>query len=125
MHFSQAAVYSLLQAASEISSRGDSRDRDVNVFVQRRFVFFAAHWYFTFRGSCSDVGYFVSFLVSLYLFITCTFNLQKHFSAYHSLGKNEYFLTLKYGLYYNALLFGFGCECCIGVCVQHGSIKFF
>ncbi|KAG4204755.1 hypothetical protein ERO13_A04G059752v2 [Gossypium hirsutum] len=31
----QAAVYSLLQAASEISSRGDSRDRDVNVFVQR------------------------------------------------------------------------------------------
>lgn len=34
--FSQAAVYSLLQAASEISSRGDSRDRDINVFVQRR-----------------------------------------------------------------------------------------
>ncbi|MBA0567143.1 hypothetical protein Golob_011899 [Gossypium lobatum] len=32
----QAAVYSLLQAASEISTRGDSRDRDVNVFVQRR-----------------------------------------------------------------------------------------
>ncbi|XVF07601.1 hypothetical protein REPUB_Repub06bG0153400 [Reevesia pubescens] len=31
----QAAVYSLLQAASEISSRGDSRDRDINVFVQR------------------------------------------------------------------------------------------
>ncbi|XVE96359.1 hypothetical protein REPUB_Repub02eG0214400 [Reevesia pubescens] len=31
----QAAVYSLLQAASEISSRGDGRDRDINVFVQR------------------------------------------------------------------------------------------
>ncbi|OMO68430.1 hypothetical protein COLO4_29665 [Corchorus olitorius] len=31
----QAAVYSLLVAASEISSRGDSRDRDINVFVQR------------------------------------------------------------------------------------------
>ncbi|GLT90030.1 hypothetical protein SLE2022_079830 [Rubroshorea leprosula] len=31
----QAAVYSLLQAASEISSRGDSRDRDINVFVQK------------------------------------------------------------------------------------------
>lgn len=29
-------MYSLLQAASEISSRGDSRDRDVNVFVERR-----------------------------------------------------------------------------------------
>ncbi|XVE61438.1 hypothetical protein DITRI_Ditri06bG0040100 [Diplodiscus trichospermus] len=31
----QAAVYSLLQAASESSSRGDSRDRNINVFVQR------------------------------------------------------------------------------------------
>ncbi|OVA14422.1 LETM1-like [Macleaya cordata] len=31
----QAALYSLLQAASEISSRGDRRDRDINVFVQR------------------------------------------------------------------------------------------
>ncbi|CAJ2672757.1 unnamed protein product [Trifolium pratense] len=31
----QAAVYSLLHAASEISSRDDSRDRNVNVFVQR------------------------------------------------------------------------------------------
>lgn len=31
----QASVYCLLQAASEISSRGDNRDRDVNVFVQR------------------------------------------------------------------------------------------
>ncbi|XP_010246031.1 PREDICTED: uncharacterized protein LOC104589406 [Nelumbo nucifera] len=31
----QASVYSLLQAANEISSRGDGRDRDVNVFVQR------------------------------------------------------------------------------------------
>eukprot|EP00262_Sarcandra_glabra_P006652 TRINITY_DN19043_c0_g1_i1.p1 TRINITY_DN19043_c0_g1~~TRINITY_DN19043_c0_g1_i1.p1 ORF type:complete len:929 (+),score=183.48 TRINITY_DN19043_c0_g1_i1:66-2852(+) len=31
----QAAVYSLLQAAIEISSRGDGRDRDINVFVQR------------------------------------------------------------------------------------------
>ncbi|KAE9463789.1 hypothetical protein C3L33_04294, partial [Rhododendron williamsianum] len=32
----QASVYALLQAASEISSRGDERDRDINVFVQRR-----------------------------------------------------------------------------------------
>ncbi|KAL6507754.1 hypothetical protein OROGR_023949 [Orobanche gracilis] len=31
----QASVYSLLQAASEVSSRGDGRDRDINVFVQR------------------------------------------------------------------------------------------
>ncbi|XP_057777983.1 uncharacterized protein LOC130996699 isoform X2 [Salvia miltiorrhiza] len=31
----QASVFSLLQAASEISSRGDGRDRDINVFVQR------------------------------------------------------------------------------------------
>ncbi|KAK8651261.1 hypothetical protein V6N13_140870 [Hibiscus sabdariffa] len=31
----QPAVYSLLQAASEIASRGDSRDRDTYVFVQR------------------------------------------------------------------------------------------
>ncbi|XP_071910712.1 uncharacterized protein [Coffea arabica] len=31
----QASVYSLLQAASEISSRGDGRDRDINIFVQR------------------------------------------------------------------------------------------
>ncbi|KAL0347013.1 UNVERIFIED_CONTAM: hypothetical protein Scaly_1717300 [Sesamum calycinum] len=31
----QASVYALLQAASEISSRGDGRDRDINVFVQR------------------------------------------------------------------------------------------
>ncbi|XP_075492143.1 uncharacterized protein LOC142530224 isoform X2 [Primulina tabacum] len=31
----QASVYSLLRAANEISSRGDGRDRDINVFVQR------------------------------------------------------------------------------------------
>ncbi|CAA6668480.1 unnamed protein product [Spirodela intermedia] len=31
----QAAIYCLLQAAVEISSRGDGRDRDANVFVQR------------------------------------------------------------------------------------------
>ncbi|KAF3790537.1 LETM1 and EF-hand domain-containing protein anon-60Da, partial [Nymphaea thermarum] len=31
----QAAVHSLLQAACEIASRGDGRDRDVNLFVQR------------------------------------------------------------------------------------------
>lgn len=31
----QASVHALLQAASEIASRGDSRDREVNVFVQR------------------------------------------------------------------------------------------
>ncbi|KAK4343213.1 hypothetical protein RND71_039029 [Anisodus tanguticus] len=32
----QASVYSLLQAANEISSRGDERDNDINVFTQRR-----------------------------------------------------------------------------------------
>lgn len=32
----QASVYSLLQAASEILSRGDERDNDINVFTQRR-----------------------------------------------------------------------------------------
>ncbi|KAI5425391.1 uncharacterized protein LOC127125609 isoform X2 [Lathyrus oleraceus] len=31
----QAAVYSLLQAASEVSSQSDGRDKNVNVFVQR------------------------------------------------------------------------------------------
>nr|XP_011467261.1 PREDICTED: uncharacterized protein LOC101293610 isoform X2 [Fragaria vesca subsp. vesca] len=31
----QASVYSLLQAASEIASRRDGRDRDINVFVQK------------------------------------------------------------------------------------------
>ncbi|CAI9097669.1 OLC1v1034138C2 [Oldenlandia corymbosa var. corymbosa] len=31
----QASVYSLLKAACEISSRGERRDRDINVFVQR------------------------------------------------------------------------------------------
>lgn len=31
----QASVHALLQAATEIASRGDGRDRDVNVFVQR------------------------------------------------------------------------------------------
>eukprot|EP00257_Ricinus_communis_P022061 XP_015581689.1 uncharacterized protein LOC8269720 [Ricinus communis] len=31
----QASVYSLLQAACEISSRGEGRDRDVNIFVQK------------------------------------------------------------------------------------------
>ncbi|KAJ4970431.1 hypothetical protein NE237_003530 [Protea cynaroides] len=31
----QAAVFSLLQAVNEISSRGEVRDRDINLFVQR------------------------------------------------------------------------------------------
>ncbi|KAJ6870917.1 hypothetical protein NC652_036552, partial [Populus alba x Populus x berolinensis] len=31
----RASVYSLLQAAHEISSQGDGKDRDVNIFVQR------------------------------------------------------------------------------------------
>ncbi|XP_044509278.1 uncharacterized protein LOC123228112 isoform X2 [Mangifera indica] len=31
----QASVYSLLQAASDVSSRGEDRDRDIYVFVQR------------------------------------------------------------------------------------------
>ncbi|GER29043.1 LETM1-like protein [Striga asiatica] len=39
-----AAVYSLLQAASEISSRGDGRDRDINVFVQRRNITLLFHY---------------------------------------------------------------------------------
>ncbi|KAG7580899.1 LETM1-like [Arabidopsis suecica] len=32
----QASLYSLLQAVNEISSRGNYRDEDINVFVQRR-----------------------------------------------------------------------------------------
>ncbi|CAN8257052.1 unnamed protein product [Cochlearia groenlandica] len=31
----QASVYSLLQAANEVSSRGNNRDNDLNIFVQR------------------------------------------------------------------------------------------
>ncbi|XP_078447113.1 uncharacterized protein LOC144715999 isoform X2 [Wolffia australiana] len=34
----QASIYCLLQAAVEISSRGDVRDREVNVFVQRSLI---------------------------------------------------------------------------------------
>ncbi|KAF5747781.1 hypothetical protein HS088_TW05G00508 [Tripterygium wilfordii] len=34
----QASAYSILQAASEISSRSERRDRDVNIFVQRSFL---------------------------------------------------------------------------------------
>ncbi|EXB54610.1 hypothetical protein L484_019182 [Morus notabilis] len=34
----QASTYSLLQAASEIASRGDGRDGDVNIFVQRSLI---------------------------------------------------------------------------------------
>jgi hypothetical protein len=33
----QASLYSLLQAVNEISSRGNYRDEDINVFVQRRY----------------------------------------------------------------------------------------
>ncbi|XP_059646624.1 uncharacterized protein LOC132293255 isoform X2 [Cornus florida] len=39
----QASVYSLLQAASEISSREDGRGRDINIFVQRSFLRQSAH----------------------------------------------------------------------------------
>ncbi|KAA8518533.1 hypothetical protein F0562_016007 [Nyssa sinensis] len=38
----QASVYSLLQAAIEISSQGDGRDRDINVFVQRSLLWQSA-----------------------------------------------------------------------------------
>nr|GMC84408.1 uncharacterized protein LOC109149932 isoform X2 [Ipomoea batatas] len=31
----QASVYSLLQAANDVSSRGDGRDKDINVFIQQ------------------------------------------------------------------------------------------
>lgn len=37
VHDSQASLYSLLQAVNEISSRGNNRDGDINVFVQRRY----------------------------------------------------------------------------------------
>lgn len=36
IEYFQASVYSLLQAATEIASRDDGRDRDIHVFVQRR-----------------------------------------------------------------------------------------
>jgi len=35
----KAAVDSLLQAVIDVSSRGNGRDRDINVFVQRRSIF--------------------------------------------------------------------------------------
>jgi len=35
----QAAVDSLLQAVIDVSSRGNGRDRDINIFVQRRSIF--------------------------------------------------------------------------------------
>ncbi|KAK1352952.1 hypothetical protein POM88_052790 [Heracleum sosnowskyi] len=39
----QASVYSLLQSGCEILSRGDGRDRDINVFVQRSLLRQSAH----------------------------------------------------------------------------------
>lgn len=44
-YFLQASVYSLLQAANEVASRGDDRDKDVNVFVQRRYCISLAFGY--------------------------------------------------------------------------------
>lgn len=35
----QAAVHSLLQAVQEIAARGEGRDRDIHILVQRRLVF--------------------------------------------------------------------------------------
>ncbi|KAJ0981424.1 hypothetical protein J5N97_009679 [Dioscorea zingiberensis] len=49
----QAAVYSLLQAAIEISSRGDGRDRDVNLFVQRSLLRLSALLESTIRDELS------------------------------------------------------------------------
>lgn len=37
---SQAAVHSLLQAVQEIAARGEGRDRDAHVLVQRRSVIY-------------------------------------------------------------------------------------
>lgn len=63
---SQASVYSLLQAASEIASRGDGRDRDINVFVQRRYCITCIPKIMT---SCVELDYLeachISFLASL------------------------------------------------------------
>jgi hypothetical protein len=36
--YMQAAVDSLLHAVIDVSSRGNGRDRNINVFVQRRFA---------------------------------------------------------------------------------------
>ncbi|KAK7345303.1 hypothetical protein VNO77_15904 [Canavalia gladiata] len=51
---SQAAVYSLLHAASEISSRSDGRDRNVNTFVQRSLLRLSAPLESLIREKLSD-----------------------------------------------------------------------
>ncbi|KAL7596606.1 hypothetical protein Lser_V15G28679 [Lactuca serriola] len=50
----QASVYSLLLAACEISSRGDRRDRDINVFVQRSLSRYYAPLESVIRDALSD-----------------------------------------------------------------------
>nr|XP_043631146.1 uncharacterized protein LOC122602607 [Erigeron canadensis] len=50
----QASVYSLLLAACEISSRGDRRDRDINVFVQRSLSRHSASLESVIRDALSD-----------------------------------------------------------------------
>ncbi|XP_039127201.1 uncharacterized protein LOC120263388 isoform X2 [Dioscorea cayenensis subsp. rotundata] len=50
----QAAVYSLLQSAIEISSRGDGRDRDVNLYVQRSLLRLSALLESTIRDELSS-----------------------------------------------------------------------
>ncbi|XP_024985590.1 uncharacterized protein LOC112521126 isoform X2 [Cynara cardunculus var. scolymus] len=50
----QASVYSLLLAACEISSRGDRRDRDINVFVQRSLSRHSAPLESVIRDALSD-----------------------------------------------------------------------
>ncbi|KAK1435020.1 hypothetical protein QVD17_00775 [Tagetes erecta] len=50
----QASVYSLLLAACERSSRGDRRDRDVNVFVQRSLSWLSSPLESKIRDALSD-----------------------------------------------------------------------
>ncbi|RRT63955.1 hypothetical protein B296_00042260 [Ensete ventricosum] len=66
----QAAVHSFLQAVIEISSRGDGRDRDVNVCVQRRYQ----------KGESSDSG-IASDLSLIMLALSCLAAVRKLGSA--------------------------------------------
>ena len=46
-------MYSLLQAANDVSSRGNNRDNDLNVFVQRRYcTTYLRIMTFGFTGTC-------------------------------------------------------------------------
>ncbi|KAF7101582.1 hypothetical protein CFC21_102872 [Triticum aestivum] len=55
----QAAVSSLLQAVIDVSSRGNGRDRDINVFVQRRYLIGGSVLYYPQLSSISSYQLYV------------------------------------------------------------------